>query len=86
MILTIDLSDEKEAALKAKAQMQGVTAEEYAARVLGMDLSDGLPIVATKVSGEDKARAFESWSDGFPDTPPLSDEAISRESLYPDRW
>ena len=33
----------------------------------------------------DKARAFDEWADSFPDTPPLSDEAISRASIYPDR-
>lgn len=35
---------------------------------------------------EDKARAFEEWAASFPtDTPPLSDEAISRASIYRDR-
>jgi len=38
MTLIIELSDRKEAALKAKAQAQGVSAEQYAARVLDRDL------------------------------------------------
>jgi hypothetical protein len=29
---------------------------------------------------------FQEWLNGIPETPPLSDEAISRASLYPDRW
>jgi hypothetical protein len=29
---------------------------------------------------------FDAWVNSFPDTPPLSDEAISRASMYPDRW
>ena len=37
-------------------------------------------------SGEEKARAFVLWAKSHRDTPPLSDEAISRASLNPDRW
>ena len=38
------------------------------------------------VSGEEKARQFKAWTQSHPDTPPLSDEAISRANLNPDRW
>ncbi len=38
MTLTIDLPDEQTAALTAKAQAHGVTAEEYARQVLALDL------------------------------------------------
>ena len=37
-----------------------------------------------KRQGEEKARAFLEWAESFPDTPPLSDDAISRASMYPD--
>ncbi len=30
-------------------------------------------------------REFDTWIESFPDTAPLPDEALSRESLYPDR-
>jgi hypothetical protein len=34
----------------------------------------------------DLAQAFEEWASGFPaDTPPLSDESVSRASIYRDR-
>lgn len=39
MTLTIDLPDEQEAALKAKATAEGVSAEQYARRVLEQDLT-----------------------------------------------
>jgi hypothetical protein len=32
------------------------------------------------------AHEFEEWADSFPDAPPIPDEALSRENLYPDRW
>jgi hypothetical protein len=38
------------------------------------------------VEAEDKLDAFEEWAASFPgNTPPLSDEAISRTSIYLDR-
>lgn len=41
MTLTIDLPDDQVAALKAKAQAQGVSAEQYARTVLEQDLKSG---------------------------------------------
>ena len=38
------------------------------------------------VNGREKARQFVVWAKNHPCTPPLSDEAISRASLNPDRW
>jgi len=92
MMLTIEVSGELEAALEAQAREQGLTADRVARRVLARALTpgvereeDGLP-VATGTSGEEKARAFVHWARSHRDTPPLSDEAISRASMYPDRW
>ena len=44
MTLTIELPEEQEAALTARAQAQGVSAEEYARRVLQHDLEDAPPM------------------------------------------
>jgi Arc/MetJ-type ribon-helix-helix transcriptional regulator len=38
------------------------------------------------IQTRDKAREFVKWAKSHPVTPPLSDEAISRASLHPDRW
>jgi hypothetical protein len=43
MTLTIELPDEQEAALKAKAQALGVSAEQYAQQVLKRDLAQQSP-------------------------------------------
>ena len=41
---------------------------------------------ANTLSAEEWSRAFHAWADSHPtDTPLLSDEAISRESIYGDR-
>jgi hypothetical protein len=43
MTLVLELPDKKEAALKAKAQAQGVSAEQYAQHVLDRDLEESIP-------------------------------------------
>jgi hypothetical protein len=40
MTLILELPDNKEAALKAKARQQGVSAESYAVQVLNRDLEE----------------------------------------------
>jgi hypothetical protein len=55
MTLTIELPDEQEAALKAKAQARGVSAEQYAQQVLKRDLAQQTRPIS--------ARIREIWSD-----------------------
>lgn len=43
MTLTIQLPDEQEAALKARARAKGVSAEQYAIEVLKRELASGGP-------------------------------------------
>ena len=45
-----------------------------------------VPDLHSKTTGEEKARAFGEWARSHRDTPLLSDEAISRAALNPDRW
>ena len=40
---------------------------------------------AKSPSGREKAQAFVQWAKDHPHTPPLSDEAISRAGMNPDR-
>lgn len=41
---------------------------------------------SSSLSVEERKKALRAWIDSFPtDTPLLSDEAISRESIYADR-
>jgi predicted transcriptional regulator len=90
MTLTIEVSGELEAALKAQAHEQGLTADRVARRVLARALTPGIEReeagLSAGTSGKEKARAFAQWAKSHRDTPPLSDEAIGRASLNPDRW
>lgn len=92
--MNIEIPESLAAALRAKAVAEGVSASIYARQVLERDLSNqteqmqALPKTdpALGRSGEEKARAFVQWAKSHRYTPPLSDEAISRASMYPDRW
>jgi hypothetical protein len=86
MTVTIELSPEREAALQAKAQARGVTVQQ-----LMLDLVDQLAPPASiahlqKSNPQEWFRQFRAWADSHdPNLPVLSDEAMSRESIYPDR-
>lgn len=92
MTLNIEISGALEAAIEAQAREQGLTVDRVARRVLEQALTPGAEgeedssAAAPGTTGEEKARAFVQWAKSHRDTPPLSDEAISRASLYPDRW
>ena len=92
--MNIEIPENLAAALNAKALAEGVSASSYARQVLERDLSNqteqkqAQPKTDPAVwkSGEEKARAFVQWAKSHRYTPPLSDEAISRAIMYPDRW
>ena len=62
----------------ALAKAQGLALSRYVHRVLKEQISrqDG------GLSPPERAAAWLSSTEGLPLTPPLSDEAISRESMY----
>jgi hypothetical protein len=86
MTLTLELSPEREAALKAQAQARGMSVEQWL-----LDLAEQLAPSTSiahlqKTNPKEWARQFHEWAESHDRTTPLlSDEAISRESIYPDR-
>jgi hypothetical protein len=83
MNVTLSLNPEVERGLIVRARARGVSLDDYLQALVEKDVGFG---VATGTSGEEKARAFVQWAKSHRDTPPLSDEAVSRASMYPDRW
>jgi len=77
MTLTIDLKPEVEAGLAAQARAKGVSVAEYVRWLLEQFAQSG-----SQMTGEQRVNALHEWAKGFPQVAPLSDEAISRESLY----
>jgi hypothetical protein len=92
MNLTIELSDEKAAALKAQAEARGLTVERWVEQwveQIAEQHVEAQPVSIAhlqKTDPKEWARRFHEWAESHDRTkPPLSDEAISRESIYPDR-
>ena len=88
MSLTIELPKDVEAALKTEAQAHGVTLEAWLQRIAAERVRPpGRPrSLQDELTPEEWVRQFHAWAESHNRTTPLlSDEAISRESIYPDR-
>jgi hypothetical protein len=85
MNLTISLADEKAEALKAA---RGLTVEQWVEQIAGQHAAAPPASIAhlQKTDPKEWARQFHEWAEGHDRTTPLlSDDAISRDSIYPDR-
>jgi hypothetical protein len=83
MTVTINLPAEVEASLVAQAQAQGLEIPQLVENILREQVK---PVRRQKeLTPAGKAKAWIEGAKRFPNTPPLSDEAISRENLYGDR-
>jgi hypothetical protein len=87
MNVTIELSEEKAASLKAQADAQGLTIERWLEQIAEQHVQPVSIAHLQKTNPNEWARQFDAWVDSHdPNTPVLSDEAMSRESIYPDRF
>ena len=86
MTLTIELSPERLATLKAQAQARGISIEEWMLELAAQAAPSAASIAHLQTTDPvEWARQFQAWADGHdPDIPVLSDEAMSRESIYSD--
>jgi hypothetical protein len=80
MTVTLDLRPETEASLAALAAERGVSLEQYISHRLERQVPDQPPF-----SPAERAAAWREAAKGPPHTPPLSDDAISRETIYDTR-
>ncbi|HWN49928.1 MAG TPA: hypothetical protein VNO18_08890 [Xanthobacteraceae bacterium] len=82
MTITIELPPEIEAGLAALAAEQGMALPDYLKHLLEEQVP---PRRAASLSPGERARLWRESAKGLPHTPPLSDEAASRESFYDPR-
>jgi hypothetical protein len=69
--------------LAAQAEARGLSVDEYLKSLLGVTNSGHAPAPGPQMTPEERARMFEEWAHSHRSSaPPLSDEAISRESIY----
>ncbi len=81
--MSLHLSPDLEERLKGLAATDGLSVDAFLQRVVEERAGGAAP---SRLSAEEWSRQFEEWADSFPSAPPIPDEALSRESLYPDRW
>lgn len=79
MTVTIDLRPEIEAGLATLAAEQGVSLAQYLRRLLEEQVPGH---DQASLSPAERATLWRESVKGLPRTTPLSDEAISRESIY----
>ena len=82
--MTVTLKPDLEEELAARAKAQGLTTDEYVNRVLEGLVAHNKP--AAELSAEERAQILEDWvANHSVGGPPLSDYAVSRESIYKER-
>jgi hypothetical protein len=85
MTVTLDLPPDKEAAFKAEARARGLSLEQWMLEIAERQVQPVSIAHLQKTNPEEWFRQFRQWSDSHdPNIPVLSDEAMSRESIYPD--
>jgi hypothetical protein len=85
MTVTLDLPPEKEAAFKAQAQARGLSLEQWMLEVADQQVQPVSIAHLQKTDPQEWARQFDAWVNSHdPNIPVLSDEDMSRESIYPD--
>ncbi len=86
MTVTIQLSDEKAAALKASAAAEGLTMEGWLERMAEQQVNIASIAHLQKTDPAEWAKRFDGWVGSHDvNTPVLSEDAMSRDSIYTDR-
>lgn len=82
--MTVTLKPDLEEELTARAKAEGLSTEEFVNRALEKLVATQQP--APKLTPQERARLWREWIDNHSvGGPPLSDYAVSRESIYKER-
>jgi hypothetical protein len=86
MTITLELPPEIEERFRAQAQVRGLTLDAYVQEVLARSGPVAAP--GPSLSTDELNRILDEAADLVPNAPPLSDFAMSRESIYTreDEW
>ena len=87
MTITLNLPADQEAVFKAQAQARGLTLEQWMLEAAAQSAQPLSVANLQKTNPREWARQFHTWAESHdPTTLPLPDEAVSRDSIYPDRF
>jgi len=81
--MSLHLRPDLEELLQRLAAAAGLSVDAFLQQLAEQRASVAGP---PRLSAEEWSRQFEEWADSFPSAPPIPDESLSRENLYPDRW
>ena len=85
MSITLELSPAQEAAFQAQAQARGLSLEAWMLDVARQHIQPVSVTHLQKPDIEERLKRLDAWfNHPRPVSPVLSDEAMSRESIYPD--
>ena len=84
----VNLTPAEEAALAARANAEGVSIESLLHEAVLHLIAGGEGERRAALTADQWETELVEWFESMPDTPSLSDEAISRESIYTreDEW
>jgi hypothetical protein len=88
MAVTVPLTSDEQAALSAQAEARGVSLDFLLRQAVLRIIYAPLEIMPEGLSAMQWEKEFDAWLDSLPTLTSLSDEGISRESIYTreDEW
>ena len=86
--IPMPLTSDEETALLSQAKAQGVSVDSLLRQAVLLIISAAPRVKQDQFSEEQWEKEFWEWLDSLPSLPTLSDDAISRESIYTreDEW
>ena len=86
--IPVSLTPEEQAALLAQAKAAGVSVDTLSRRAVLQVIAAPLDSDSERLTIDEWEKEFNEWLDSLPTMPTLSDEAISRDSIYTreDEW
>ena len=83
MLTMLEVEPESASKIQARARERGVSVDVYLRELIDQKGTDER---GNGPSSQERARLLREWASGHsPNTPLLSDEAISRETIYRER-
>jgi hypothetical protein len=84
--VTIEIPEDRAERFRRQAQAHGMTIDQWLLELASQAAPPGSISHLQKTNAREWLRQFRAWAESHDRTTPLlADEAIRRESLYPDR-
>lgn len=87
MNLNIEIPEDRAARFQEQAQSRGLRVDQWLLELAEQNTPATSIAHLQKTNPQEWARQFHEWAESHDRTTPLlGDEAVSRESIYPDRF